>query len=457
MTSQEAAPSAAFGSPISRRRFLGAAGLLTAAGMGLAGCGSPVAAGLAGTRKEPHSLDYWNLFSGGDGGRMVTMEQGYQKTHPNIKLNSNTFTWGNPYYTKVALATLGKRPPDIAVSHLTRARILAEADLLIPFGDAELAKHGMTTDKFTKKVIDAATVNGKLYAIPLDVHPFVLFYNTDICKKAGLLGSDGKLVDVSGPTAFKEALAKAKKVTGKYGGVVAVNADPSTGFRYFYALYSQLGGKILYNAGKKVAFDEGKAVQAMTYIQDVTAKQKLMPSNIDYGTAIVAFSQGQAGFFIQGEWEVTTFITAKLPFSMTNFPNIFGGSSNYAVQGDSHTFVIPNQPTNDPARRDEALGFIRSMLDQSLTWAEGGHIPTWLPVQQSAAYKKLKPQSDYAKSADYVTYDPDAWYSGSGSDFETAIGSQIAAVEAGQTSPQAALAGMRAGLTKYSKMPSPII
>ena len=30
-----------------------------------------------------------------------------------------------------------------------------------------------------------------------------------------------------------------------------------------------------------------------------------------------------------------------------------------------------------------AMGFIKSMLDQSLTWAEGGHIPTYLPTFNS--------------------------------------------------------------------------
>ena len=43
-----------------------------------------------------------------------------------------------------------------------------------------------------------------------------------------------------------------------------------------------------------------------------------------------------------------------------------------------------------------ALTMIRTLLGQSLTWAEGGHIPAWLPVRDSAAYKKLKPQSNYA-------------------------------------------------------------
>ncbi len=51
-----------------------------------------------------------------------------------------------------------------------------------------------------------------------------------------------------------------------------------------------------------------------------------MPATIDYGGALTLFTTGKAGFFMQGEWEVTTFLTAKTPFSMTRFPNVFGGS-----------------------------------------------------------------------------------------------------------------------------------
>ena len=55
-----------------------------------------------------------------------------------------------------------------------------------------------------------------------------MYYNTDICKKAGLLDKDGSLKSLDGPTALAEALTAAKKVTGAYGGVVSINNDTAT-------------------------------------------------------------------------------------------------------------------------------------------------------------------------------------------------------------------------------------
>lgn len=137
----------------------------------------------------------------------------------------------------------------MAISHLTRMKTLVAADLLEELRTEDLARYGMTPDKFSKTPWEAGFVHGKAYAIPLDTHPFVMFYNTDVCKKAGLLDADGKLKPLDGPDAFTEALAKGKQATGKYGGVVAITNETSTPWRMFWSLYSQLGGQWLADQG----------------------------------------------------------------------------------------------------------------------------------------------------------------------------------------------------------------
>lgn len=439
-------------SEFSRRALLRGAGLL-GVGAAATACGSSFAAGVAGTAPSKESLAYWNLLGGGDGVRMVAMQQGYQKKYPNVDLKSVTLAWGNPYYTKVTLATLGDQPPDVAISHLTRASILANADLLEPLNESELEPYGLTEQNFTPAAWQKAHTNGKLYAIPLDTHPFVMYYNTDVCKKAGLLNKDGTLKDMDGPTALVDAMAAAKKVTGAYGGVAAVS-DFATQWRMFSSLYWQQNAAFLGSDGTKIVIDDAKAEKALTYLQNLTKVKQLMPTNIDYGGATTLFASGKAGFFFEGDWEVTTFITAKTHFSMTRFPNVFGG--RYAVQADSHSFVLPKDSARDAEKRKVIFQFVRSMMDQSATWAAGGHIPAWLPFQKSPDYDKIKPQSDYKGVANFAHYDEPGWYSGSGSDFENITGSAIGAVSAGQISPAAAVSEMRTKLTKYANTPTPV-
>ena len=168
------------------------------------------------------------------------------------------------------------------------------------------------------------------------------------------------------------------------------------------------------------------------------------------------FASGQAGFHFQGQWEISTFQTAKTPFSMTLFPNIYGGESGYSVEADSHTLVLPRQPAHQEEHIDRGLRFVRSMLAQSKTWAAGGHVPAWLPFRDSEAYARMTPQSAYAKAADVAAYDPDGWFSGSGSDFETVMGSSIGAALAGQLSPKAALDQAETKLRALARTDPPV-
>jgi len=439
-----------------RRTFLRVAGL---AGLGLAGalsgCGSTGAlSGLSVSRRQAGSVDYWNLFGGGDGVRMEDMEDTFRKANPDIGLTAVTFAWGNPYYTKLSLATLGQKPPDVAVSHLTRMKTLVSANLVEELTADDLQKVGITPDKFSKRAWEAGLVDGKAYAIPLDTHPFVMFYNTDVCKKAGLLDGSGKLAPMNSPEAFTQALQKAKAVTGKTGATLAITNEIATPWRIFQSLYSQLGGQMLADQGTRVVIDDAKATQVLQFMRSLT-QQGLIPPTLDYQGSIATFANGDAGFLFQGEWEISTFQTAKMPFSMTLFPNVFGGDK-YAVQADSHTLLIPKQPVQDPERRQRALSFIKSMLDQSKTWAEGGHVPAWLPFRDSAEYKGMTPQSNYAAAADAAVYDPEGWYSGSGSNFEIVTGSSIGAVLAGQLTPQAALSQMHSKLSTFASTAPPV-
>jgi multiple sugar transport system substrate-binding protein len=438
---------------LTRRRLLQAS-LLGAGGLALAGCGT-LEAGLAGAPVARGTVTYWDLFGGGDGARMQQMLEGFRKQYPRLELQHITLSWGNPYYTKLALATIGDQPPDVGVSHASRLPTLQGAGLLQELTPPALAKHGLTADKFNPKALRACTFNGKVFGLPLDTHPFVLFYNTDLCKKAGLLDAQGNLKSMDSPEAFTDALVRGKQASGQWGAVASINNDTATCWRLFQSFYSQLGGQMLEQEGTKVVLDDAKALQVLTFLKELSSTQKLMPQDVDYAGGIALFANGRSAFYLQGEWEITTFQLAKTPFSMTLFPNVFGGEGGYAVQADFHTLVVP-AAGNDDARTDRALTLIRSLLDQSLTWAEGGHVPSWQPVADSPKYRQLKPQSNYAAAPDAAVIDPAGWYSGSGSNFEVISGSAVGSVLSGQAEPKAALQAMRSGLERYADTPSPI-
>jgi multiple sugar transport system substrate-binding protein len=438
---------------LTRRRFLQAS-LLGAGGLSLAGCGT-LEAGLAGAPVAQGTVTFWDLFAGGDGARMQQMLVEFRKQYPKLGLQHITLSWGNPYYTKLSLATIGDQPPDVGVVHASRLPTFQGANLLQELSPQALGRHGLTPDKFNQEAQRASTVNGKIFGVPLDTHPFVLFYNTEICEQAGLLDAEGNLRPINSPDAFTDALARGQEASGQWGAVSSINNDTATCWRLFQSFYSQLGGQMLAEEGTKVVIDDAKAVQVLTYLKELSVTRKLMPTDVDYAGGIALFANGRSAFYLQGEWEITTFQLAKTPFSMALFPNVFGGEGGYAVNADFHILVVP-AADDDDARTDRALTLIRSLLDQSLTWAEGGHVPSWLPVAESAQYRQLKPQSNYAAAPDAAAITPPGWYSGSGSNFEIVVGSAVGSVMSGQAEPQAAVQAMRSGVQRYADTPSPV-
>lgn len=442
---------------LSRRGLL--SGALAAGGLGMAGalsgCGTPVAAGLGAGQLNPDKVTFWNLFGGGDGARLQTMLDQYMANHGGpSSLEAATFAWGNPYYTKVSLATLGGKPPDVAVSHLTRSQNLARADLLTPITDEVLGLVDLSPAVFTEQVWEAAKVGGVSYAIPLDTHPFVLFYNSDVCDKAGLLNSDGTLVTITGVEEWEAALAAIKEVTGAYSVAVSNVGDFATPWRLFLTLYQQHEGAtpFLEDGGTTLGVDEDIALDTMAYIGRM-AEQGWLPRAADYAGAQTYMFTGQAGFYLQGEWEITTAQGIQdLTFGMAPIPQLFDVPAN---QADSHAFVLPKMDRS-PEQLQRAMGFVKSMLSQSMTWAEGGHIPAYIPTLESTAYANLHPQSDYAVAASRAVYDPEAWYSGSGSTFENIVGAQVGLVQQGLATPEQAMASIRQQLRTYLETPSPL-
>ncbi len=430
---------------ISRRRFL--YGAATAfGGMALASCSGVPVGGTGGD-----IVHFWNLFGGGDGARLADMQKEFVDSNPNIELESTTLTWGAPYYTKLSMSTVGGRPPEVAVMHQTRLGAYAPAGLLEPLDPGMLADYDIGPDKFLPEVLESAKYRGEIYTIPIDTHPQVMFYNTEIAKKAGLLEKNGDLKPIKGPDAVIDAFKKAKEVTGEQG-VAFAPVDGAVPWRIFYTLYGQLGGEVLSPDAKEVVLDREKAQTAVEFMVELTVGEELTSPNQDYPAAVAQFQSGNAGFHWNGEWEVTTFEEAGMPFSIVPFPNIFGNR----VQADRHTFVIPKGVARDSRKMDAALTFVSSMMKNSFIWAQGGHIPAYLPVLESEKYKNLTPQSNYAGVADDVVLDPNAWFSGSGSDMETQASVPLQQAMAGAIGPKEAVEGMRASMQELVNTPSPL-
>lgn len=430
---------------LTRRELIaGGTALGAAAALGVATTGSPFAGGR-------ETVTFWHLFGGGDGERLTGILADIAAEHPDSDVRELILPWGNPYYTKLALAGVGGSPPDVAVVHGTRLPSFAPAGLLEELTPELLARHDLEAERFLEQPWKSGQSGGRQYAIPFDTHPFVLYYNTDLVEQAGLLGGDGKLVPLDGPDAFLDACEAVKSETGQAG--VVFETRGVTPWRIFLTLYTQLGGPpIIEEGGSRITMDDDAAVQALEWMAQPHARGCAAP-DVDYQGSVAFFGNQSAAFALNGEWEVTTYQAMDLPFGMRTVPTIFDRPAN---QADTHTFVIPRDPDRSPERLDAALAFISRLVRKALPWAEGGHVPALREVYESEEYRKLSPQSDYAAAVENLVFAPLAWYSGSGSNLETNAGAAFKPVVVGSQSPEQGLRVFRDYLDRVSTTPKPV-
>ncbi|GAA3572348.1 extracellular solute-binding protein [Nonomuraea rosea] len=415
-------------SRLSRRRVLQVAGLSAL----LAGCGT----GPAG--RSTQEISFWHLLTGGDGERMNQIVTKADADMPQARIKQVVLAWGPPYYTKLAMAAAGGRAPDLGIVHMSRLAGYAPGGLLDPWDLGRLARYGVGESTFTAPAWKSSIVNGKVYALALDSHAFVAFFNTDLAGKAGLLDAAGKLPPIKSMDDMKRVGAEFKKVTGKpYGLAYGFLGDGAQLWRLFWTFYSQHGATFDLS-GEKFAYDAeafGESVETMRSLVD----GEVASTSAEYATATSAFLGGDAGLVFSGVWELPQYQDKKMPLGALPVPNMFGTGID-AAWGDSHTFVLPHQSNPDEERRELAYEAVSKILKNSLPWGGAGHTPAYQPVVNTPEFKALRPNNDYAATATYLRYDPPSSFTGSGSNFMTQFGGVIQNALIGQTSVKDAVA-----------------
>ncbi|MEU1292737.1 extracellular solute-binding protein [Streptomyces sp. NPDC005840] len=434
--------------PTRRRALTGAlaAGAAVLGAGALSGCGSALAA-------DDRTVRLWDLFSGADGGLLNDMVRRAGPDMPGTRIERTVLEWGTPYYTKLAMASAGGRGPDVAVSHMSRLAGYAPTGLLDPWDLDLLAEYGVRPGDFADAVWSRTRFEGATYAVPLDTHPFIVFYHPEPAARAGLLTGDGVLdTEAFGsPDSFLAAGRELAKASGRQGIAFGYVTDTAQCWRLFYGLYRQTGGTFRLTEGGPAEVDADRMTEVIAFMTKLV-DGRVNPRRLDYAAAIAAFANRQTAMILSGEWELGTFRAADPKVGAAPFPTVFGTPAVYA---DSHAFVLPRRPHPDAGHRRRTHRAVAALLKAGQIWATAGHIPAYRPVTATAAYAKLRPQADYARAQSSVVLDPAVWFAGAGSDFQNAMCQVLQQALLGDLAPDRAARAMVRRLDTFLSKPSP--
>jgi ABC-type glycerol-3-phosphate transport system substrate-binding protein len=199
------------------------------------------------------------------------------------------------FLQQTTLASLSGNQPDYWLALAGWVPTLVEAGAVMPL-DNLLSKEFL--DKLDPASLDAVTVNGKLYAVPIAPGPITLQYNPRLLKKAGYNAP---------PTTWDElteqimAVCKLETNSGQKVFGIGLRTDRiANSGQWSIPIIYGMGGDVVDANGNPDLSSAGVRA-AMEWVRDITDAGCANPGvNLNQTRALMA--EGRAGFIFEGPW-----------------------------------------------------------------------------------------------------------------------------------------------------------
>jgi multiple sugar transport system substrate-binding protein len=335
------------------------------------------------------AIEMWSPFTGPDGDEMTALAERFSAE--NTCGVTVTHVAQPEYVQKLEAGAAAGELPAMTAVHITRVAQLAARNVLKPFGPEAMAVLGDDfASEFPEDLWGPGEVRGERYAIPLDVHPLIMFYNKELFAAAGI---EEPGTEPWTREEFEDALAKLEE-----SGVTPLSLGTAfQGAALFQALIRQYGGSLTDEAGTTATYNSEAGVQALQKIKEL--RDKYTPEVSGTGDPEVnVFKQGDVGMTFHGPWWISDL--SKLDFvGFAPLPTI---GDQPATWGGSHQLALT---TDDPTTQAAAAVWIKWLSDNSAEWAAAGQVPARQSVRDDPNLASVAaPISQVVESANMVVF-----------------------------------------------------
>ncbi|MWV47240.1 extracellular solute-binding protein [Paenibacillus sp. HJL G12] len=363
----------------------------------LSGCGDSSYGGVKTEQSPaPVELSFWNPFGGGEGDFVEQIIKDYNDSQHKVFVKQLRLE-SNEYYARLSTALSLGKGPDVAVAHVDRLSPFIKAKQIVPL-DALANRVGFEFNGIEESNRQSVSYNGQYYAVPLDTHFHMLYYNKDVLQRAELLNADGtpKLAEAT-PEGFIRFL---QQIRDRVPGVQPMAVNTPYFQESFLDLYYEAGGELLSTDLKKAVIHNEKAVQVLAFYQQLFDRKL---SDLNDKAPWDSFYNGQAGLWFGGVWEAGHHLgNSSLNVGIMPLSPIFGSSVHW---GSSHTLVVPAYVTEQ--KQDAAMDFMKYFSEVGgAIWGQAGHVPASRAIVQSTAYQALPYRKLFVISRDHVKFAP---------------------------------------------------
>src|SRR5690242_6384767 len=359
-----------------------------------AGCGRTDEGGASGgatgaavsTGSASGSLEMWAM--GAEGENLPKLVSDFIAANPGIKVNVTAIPWDAAHDKFTTAITAGKTP-DAAMVGTTWMGEFAGLDALDP------TPKSIDASQFFGGAQKTTEVDGKSFGVPWYVETRLIYYRSDLAKKAGI---------TEAPKSWEDLKAMAKAMQDKAGAKwgIGLQAGGTGSWQSLMPFAWSNGADLTKDGGKAYNFDTPEIKEAVDYYKSFFTDgiaDKAAPAT---PTTEPDFVSGKVPMFISGPWEMSAveklggagfkdkYDVAPMPVKKT--------SSSF-VRG-SDVVVLESSP-----RRGTAWKFVQFLSDptpQAKWYQQSTDLPSVQAAWQDSAIssdKKLATFGEQLKTA----------------------------------------------------------
>ena len=336
-----------------------------------------------GTCDDPMKL--WSGLTGSDGAVFSELLTQYAEANPEACFESQGIPW-DLFFQKYPTAVAAGTPPDMVIFHAAEVAQMANEGLMQPLDDF-YTQDGLGADAFNEALIKGITVDDQIMAVPFDNHGWLLWYNVELIKAAGL---DPEKLPANGAEFIEWAQKITTDVNGKHPtdeGFDPANVDVWA-MEFTWPRFTvpstlwQFGASVISADGKTATLDSPEAIAAIQYWHDLMYKYYVAPPNVPGKMwAGDLYKNSKLAFMWEGTW--TNGFMRDNPdvaaFTQTAFVNSLAPDGKQAVKFDSHVMSVPTGV--DEKGKAEAEAMMKFLVENGAYWATSGQVPALKAVQ----------------------------------------------------------------------------
>ncbi|MEO5608764.1 MAG: sugar ABC transporter substrate-binding protein [Ornithinibacter sp.] len=268
---------------------------VTALALTVSACGrQDAASGPAETGKAVSSgaatgtITVWAM--GAEGQNLPALAKEFEAANPGVKVQVTAIPW-DAAHDKFTTAITANKTPDVAMVGTTWMGEFAGMDALDPTpGEVD-------TSAFFDGAQKTTEVNGTSFGVPWYVETRLVYYRTDLAKKAGI---------TTPPTDWAGLKSMAKAMQDKAGAKwgIGLQAGGTGSWQSIMPFAWSAGADLTKDGGKAYNFDTPEMLKAAQYYQSFFTdgiSDKAAPAT---PTTEPDFVSGKVPMFISGPWEM---------------------------------------------------------------------------------------------------------------------------------------------------------